>query len=76
MKKQEELILTRKFLGKTEGFKDQKERNFETKHLRAYLKGQTHFIHGRTKTQYGEILPVFHDVKQEYNFIVNPRFKK
>jgi hypothetical protein len=76
MKKQEELILTRKFLGKTEGFKDKQERNFENKHLKAYLNGHTHFIHGRTKTQHGEIFPVFHDVKQEFNFVVNPRFKK
>lgn len=76
MKNQTETILSRRFLGKTDNFKDKQERNFELKHLRAYLKGQTHFINGRLKLQTGEIVPSFHSVKQEYFQIDNPRFKK
>lgn len=36
--------ITRKFLGKTEGFTSKEEQRLEEKHLKAYLKGQTHFF--------------------------------
>ena len=35
---------TRKFLGKTTGFADKKERNFEKNHLKAYLAGRKIFV--------------------------------
>lgn len=37
------------FGGKTADFKDENERAFEKKHLRAYLKGHTRFTHGIDK---------------------------
>lgn len=36
-----------KFGGKLSGFKDSAERNFETAHLKAYLKGDMRFTHGK-----------------------------
>ena len=39
--------ITRKFLG--ELFPEKKRRNFEKAHLKAYLKGQSHFRYGKTK---------------------------
>ena len=39
--------LTRKFLGKTESFKDNSERHFFQRMLRAYLKGAEIFKFGR-----------------------------
>lgn len=38
--------LRRSFGGKTENFTDKQERNFEHKHLKAYLKGHTRFRNG------------------------------
>ncbi len=35
------------FGGKTENFKDKSEQAFEKKHLKAYLKGQKYFYHGK-----------------------------
>lgn len=37
---------TRKFLGKIDGFTDKRERDFEKKHLAAYLKGHERFADG------------------------------
>ena len=37
---------TRKFLGKTENFKDKEERHFFQRMLRAYLKGSINFFFG------------------------------
>lgn len=36
--------ITRKFLGKTEGFTSKQEQELERRHLKAYLKGNTHFF--------------------------------
>ena len=36
--------ITRKFLGKTEGFTSKEEQELERRHLKAYLKGNTHFF--------------------------------
>lgn len=57
----------RRFLGKTEGFKNKYEERLEKKHLEAYLKGHTRFRHGfsRNKNSMGRGEPVWHDVKQE-----------
>lgn len=52
---------TRSFGGKITDFADKKERAFETKHLRAYLKGKKQFQHGKdpdTKE------PIMFDVKE------------
>lgn len=37
----------REFKGKLSGFRSNEERNFEKKHLKAYLKGETLFQFGR-----------------------------
>lgn len=37
---------TRKFLGKTEGFKDKTEKHFYNRMLNAYLKGNEYFQFG------------------------------
>ncbi len=59
--------LTRRFLGKTEGFENKQERNFEKTHLRAYLNGNTRFRFGfYTFEPTGQRLPKYYDVKQEY----------
>lgn len=57
----------RRFLGKTEGFKNKAEERFEQKHLAAYLKGNERFKHGfsRNKNSIGRGEPLWHDVKQE-----------
>jgi hypothetical protein len=44
---------TRKFLGKTTGFADKKERNFEKNHLKAYLAGRKIFSYGFQDTHQG-----------------------
>ncbi len=36
----------RSFGGKIDNFETKEERNFQKKHLRAYLKGNSHFRHG------------------------------
>lgn len=57
----------RRFLGKTEGFKDKAEERFEQKHLEAYLKGRPSFYHGfsANKNSIGRGTPLLHHVKQE-----------
>ena len=60
--------ISRRFLGKIEGFENKEERDFETKHLRAYLKGNDNFRHGFHMVEYLGLklmLPKYHDVKQE-----------
>jgi len=48
---------TRKFLGKTEGFKDRDEQSFYKRMLDAYLKGHTQFSFGGRKPKvYYEVL--------------------
>lgn len=70
----------RRFLGKTEGFKDKAEERLEQKHLNAYLKGHKQFKHGFTKEKniLGIGQPIIHKVKQEvvidqekYNLLKN-----
>ncbi len=41
-----------KFGGKTSDFKDKVERNFEKAHLKAYLRGDLKFTHGRYQEDY------------------------
>ena len=57
----------RRFLGKTEGFKNKAEERLEQKHLEAYLKGHTQFKHGfsKNKNSIGRGDPIWHQVKQE-----------
>ena len=50
---------TRKFLGKTEGFVNKEERNFEKAHLKAYLKGKRIFKHHQKE----------HKVQQELSIV-------
>lgn len=59
----------RRFLGKTEGFKNKAEERFEQKHLAAYLKGHERFRYGfsRNKNSMGRGDVIWHDVKQEIN---------
>lgn len=59
----------RKFLGKTENFKDKKERRFNQKMLKAYLKGAEFFKDGLKPNPKGAHLPWVPnmvEVKQEY----------
>lgn len=68
--------LRRKFLGivytstkDKEGTPIPKESlKFENAHLKAYLKGHTHFIHGYRINKRGEKEPIFHEVKQRYYY--------
>lgn len=55
----------RKFLGKTEGFNGKIEQRLEQAHLKAYLRGDTHFTHGRDNKNF----PVYHRVQQELYYI-------
>lgn len=48
------------FGGKIANFKDEAERAFEQKHLRAFLKGWQRFIHGKNL----EGKPIWHNVKR------------
>ena len=50
-----EVTKRRSFGGKTSGFKDKDERDFEQKHLQAYIKGKPFFRH-RYKTVEEEIM--------------------
>ena len=57
-------VLTRRFTGKTSGFKDKQEQRFHQKALKAYAKGCTHFPFGKNvlnQTNYVE-------VPQEYSY--------
>jgi len=44
-----QVLEPRKFLGKTEGFKDKEERHFFQRMLKAYLKGSKRFNFGIDK---------------------------
>lgn len=61
----------RKFLGKTEKFKDNRERHFYQRMLKAYLKGNTHFQFGKSykPNEFGftELLPDWYEVQFSYN---------
>lgn len=45
--------LIRNFGGKIDGFKNKEERNFEKKHLKAYLRGDKRFRNGYIYTDIG-----------------------
>jgi len=53
---------TRVFKGKLIDFKDKEERNFEKKHLKAYLRGDEFFEYGLDER--GK--PIIRKVQQEY----------
>lgn len=67
-------IVSRKFLGKIAGFEtgkqddqgrniiDKAERNYQQKHLKAYLKGHQRFQAGFDLNG----TPAYHEVKQQY----------
>lgn len=76
MRKQEEKILSRSFEGKLDNFESKEERRFEQKHLKAYLKGWTQFTYGvNVDKETGIKFPKYHEVKQSYFYMPNPRFK-
>ena len=52
----------RKFKGKLDNFDNKQERNFEKKHLKAYLRGDKYFFYG--KDAFGN--PIKHEVQQEW----------
>lgn len=63
---------TRKFLGKTEGFKDNQERHFYQRMLKAHLKGKQYFHFGFSNqfnpiTKVWEYGPTRYEVLQEYS---------
>lgn len=61
----------RLFLGKTENFKDNRERHFYQRMLKAYLKGNTHFQFGKSykpnKMGFVELLPDWYEVQFSYS---------
>ncbi len=57
---------TRSFEGKLTGFKNNNERNFETKHLRAYIKGHRQFQHGYYY-EHGVRYPAMFKVQEKWN---------
>lgn len=59
----------RKFKGKIDNFTNKAERNFEKKHLKAYLKGDMYFFYG--KDEFGNA--VRYEVQQE---LVEPEILK
>jgi len=44
LKKEKQRTEKRRFLGKLSNFESKEEKSLEEKHLKAYLKGNTHFI--------------------------------
>ncbi|MCP3682117.1 MAG: hypothetical protein GY861_05440 [bacterium] len=62
---------TKRFLGKTDGFIDKRERAFEKAHLKAYLKGRASFNFGFAPNVLGQILPANHKVKQQHYYEAN-----
>lgn len=64
--------MTRKFLGKTEGFVDNTERHFYQRMLKAYLKGKEYFTYGFEWVKRDQIMvrePAMFKVAQELKFI-------
>jgi len=61
----------RQFLGKTSGFKDNRDRHFHQRMLKAYLRGDTQFQFGKSYklNKFGllELLPDWYEVQQSYN---------
>jgi len=57
----------RRFLGKTEDFENQRDKNFEKKHLKAYLRGNTQFRFGFENMNDIRV-PKYHKVEQEYYY--------
>lgn len=57
----------RSFGGKTNGFVNKAEKNSETKHLRAYLKGKKYYRDGFYTNTLGEREPNFVLVKEIWN---------
>jgi len=57
----------RKFLGKTSGFKDNQERHFYQRMLKAYLRGDKIFQFGKSyklnSLGFSELLPDWYDVQ-------------
>lgn len=45
---------------------ERQQRNYENKHLKAYLKGTPKFAFGSTRDFMGRKIPIMHDVKQEW----------
>lgn len=62
---------TRKFTGKTEDFKDNRERHFYQRMLKAYLRGDKKFQFGKSMKLnifgFMELLPDWFEVQQELN---------
>lgn len=63
---------TRKFLGKTKDFKDNRERHFYQRMLKAYLKGKQYFFFGFSNqynaiTKVWEYGPTKYEVMQQYS---------
>ena len=54
----------RSFGGKITGFESKSERAFETKHLKAYLKGKKQFQHGKDSVTGS---PIMYDVKEVWS---------
>ncbi len=61
-KKKEEL--KRSFGGKTNNFLNKEEKDFEKKHLKAYLKGYKYFNCGFRTNKFGTREIVSHEVKE------------
>lgn len=61
----------RKFLGKTSGFKDNRERHFYQRMLKAYLRGDKQFQFGKSwkvnRMGLTELLPDWYDVDQSFS---------
>ena len=61
-KEQYSLEPKRKFKGKIDNFDSKEERNFEKKHLKAYLRGDKYFFYGTDAL--GK--PIQYEVQQEW----------
>lgn len=61
----------RKFTGKTKDFKDNRERHFYQRMLKAYLRGDSRFQFGKSyqlnHLGFTELLPDWYEVQQSYS---------
>lgn len=57
----------RKFTGKLDNFESGRERNFQKKALKAYIKGKEYFIFGKDSQN----LPIQHKTPQEVTLLEN-----